>query len=107
MPAPFGNRSPDLQPPGQELSRGFSRSASRPYGQVLGGAITILSLSRLKSVAEAAMAQARGLRFMRLGASRYPPVYVSMCISIAQTGASGAAAVELRCHVPIPTESTP
>jgi len=41
------------------------------------------------------MALAQGQRFMRLGASRYPPVYVSICISMAQTGASGAAAVEL------------
>ena len=46
MPAPFGNRSPDLPPPGPELSRGFSRSASRPCGQVVGGAITRWSYSR-------------------------------------------------------------
>jgi len=46
MPTPFGYRSPDLQLPGLELSRGFSRSASRPNGQVVGGAITIWSNSR-------------------------------------------------------------
>ena len=49
MPAPFGNRSPDLLPPGPELSRGFSRSASRPHGQVVGGAITIWPFSRPKA----------------------------------------------------------
>jgi hypothetical protein len=46
MPAPFGSRSPDLQLPGPELSRGFSRSASRPQGQVFGGASTRWSYSR-------------------------------------------------------------
>jgi hypothetical protein len=46
MSAPFGNRSPDLPPPGPELSRGFSRSASRPDGQVFGGASTRWSYSR-------------------------------------------------------------
>lgn len=46
MPAPCGYRSPDLPLPGLELSRGFSRSASRPIGQVVGGAITRWSFSR-------------------------------------------------------------
>jgi hypothetical protein len=45
-PAPSGNRSPDLPLPGPELSRGFSRSVSRPQGQVLGDAITRWSNSR-------------------------------------------------------------
>ena len=49
MPAPFGNRSPDLPLPGPELSRGFSRSASHPQGQVFGGAITRWSYSRPKA----------------------------------------------------------
>lgn len=78
MSAPSGSRSPDLQLPGLELSRGFSRSASRPNGQVVGGAITRWSYSRHWGVAEAALALARGQRFLRLGASRYPPFYVSM-----------------------------
>lgn len=49
MPAPFGYRSPDLPLPGLELSRGFSRSASRPDGQVFGGASTRWSYSRPKA----------------------------------------------------------
>jgi hypothetical protein len=78
MPTPCSCRSPDLQLPGPELSRGFSRSASRPIGQVVGGAITRWSNSRHGGVAEAALAPALGQQVMRLGASRYPPFYVSM-----------------------------
>lgn len=62
---------------GLEPSRGFSRSASCPHGQVFGGAVTKWSFSRHVDVAEAALAPAQGQRFMRLGASRYPPFCVS------------------------------
>ncbi len=81
VPTPFGCRSPDLLLSGLELSRGFSHSASRPHGQVCGGASTNWSYSRPVGVAEAAMAPARGQRFMRLGASRYPPFCVSWYMS--------------------------
>lgn len=77
MPTPFGSRSPNMMLLGPELSRGFSRSASCPHGQVLGGAVTKWFLSRPVDVAEATLAPAQGQRFVRLGASRYPPFCVS------------------------------
>lgn len=46
MPALFGGRSPDLPLSGLEHLRGFSRRASRPNGQAVGGAITRWPFSR-------------------------------------------------------------
>lgn len=40
MSTPSGCRSPNLMLLGLEPSRGFSRSASCPHGQVFGGAVT-------------------------------------------------------------------
>lgn len=81
MPAPFGHRSPDLQLPGPELSRGFSRSASGPEGQVMVAlAPDGLTLARGRRGGLHWRRQ-RGQRVLRLGASRYPHFYVScvMC----------------------------
>lgn len=88
MSTPSGCRSPNLMLLGLEPSRGFSRSASCPHGQVFGGAVTKWSFSRPVDVAEAALAQAQGQRFMRLGASRYPPFCVSWSMSWPRPGPS-------------------
>lgn len=76
-PAPSGNRSPDLPLPGPELSRGFSRSVSRPHGQVLGDAITRWPYSHPKVSRRLHWRWPWGQRCLRLGASRYPPFFVS------------------------------
>lgn len=60
MPAPFGYRSPDLPPSGLELSRGFSRSASRPIWAGLWWRLHHMVYLTPLGVAEAALALAWG-----------------------------------------------
>lgn len=94
MPTPYGCRSPDVQLPGPELSRGFSRSASRPSGR------------SLVALSPDGLAHASGRRGGCTSAGTWPASHASGSFQIsaflrldvtfmAQTGTCGAAASEL------------
>jgi hypothetical protein len=94
-PAPSGNRSPDLLLPGLGLFRGFSRSASRPHGQVFGGASTSWSYSRRLGRRGGCIGTGHGPAIPASGSIQISAFLRLLNFGATQTRAMSAAAVEL------------